>query len=133
MSVWTGGEIAGVIIGIICGVIIFCYCMTCLFCSSSEDASEGKKKIKFKRPRYNMQKHKKHRSHSFSLNDEDIECGNNDGNYEVTKEDDDCCQEEDKDDNCCDFSGGNDSGGCDSGGGDEGGGGCDSGCGGGDD
>ena len=71
-----------------------------------------------------MRAAKRHRKHSFSLSDEDVEQGDA-GGYEIAKEDGDCC-------NGYDSGGGNDGGGCDYGGGNDGGG-CDSGCGGGGD
>ena len=133
MSFESASEIIGIVIGIVLGVIIVCYCMTCLCCSSSDDSSKIKKKIKLKGPR-KVWAHKKYKSHSFSLDDEDVEYGN-DGNYEINKEDVECCEKGEQDTNCCDDDEGNDGAGCgegDDGGGDSGGGGCDSGCGGGD-
>ena len=85
---------------------------------------------------------KRHKKHSFSLSDEDVEQGDA-GGYEVAKEDGYCCQKEENDNGFCDSGGGNDDNGFESGGGNDGGGcnygggndggGCDSGCGGGDD
>ena len=85
---------------------------------------------------------KRHKKHSFSLSNEDVEQGDT-GGYEIATEDGNCNQKEESDNGCCDSgggnndndlvsSGGNDGSGCDYGGGnDEGG--CDIGCGGGGD
>ena len=100
-----------------------------------------KKKIKLKRPQ-KVWTAKRHKKHSFSLSNEDVEQGDA-GGYEIAKEDGDRCQKEESVKGCCDFGGGNDDNGFDAGGGNDGGGcnygggnnggGCDSGCGGGGD
>ena len=70
----SAGEIVGMAIGIIVGTIIVCFCFTCCCCSSSEDSSEAgtKKKIKLKRPQ-KVWTAKRHKKHSFSLSNEDVE------------------------------------------------------------